>query len=121
MFIKSFILPSAKKDGKSVCVVRLSGRLDALFSEEVEKRLDLLLEEGNNLFIIDFGDVPYIGSSGIRVLLAFYSKLKMRKGCCGLFSFPSSGFKIIQTMQIEKFFNIFPSEKEALDFVTTNS
>ena len=103
---------------KGCKIILLKGRFDASVVEEVEAFLLDLIAKNQLPFILDMSLVSYIGSSGIRVLLSLNSELKAKNQKYALINLPSSGRKIIQAMEIEKLFNIFPSEKEAAVFLS---
>jgi len=51
-------------------LVKVEGRLDANFSLQLEDEVDRLLEHKKERIILDFSDVTYLSSSGLRVLLS---------------------------------------------------
>lgn len=106
---------SLLKGGK---IILLRGRFDASVVDEAEAFLMDLIAKNQIPFILDMSLVSYIGSSGIRVLLSLNQELKAKNQKYAMINLPSSGKKIIQAMEIEKLFNIFPSEKEAAIFLS---
>ena len=56
-----------KKDGE--LTVKLEGRLDALTSQQFEKDMEANLE-GVTSIVLDFSDLTYISSAGLRTILA---------------------------------------------------
>lgn len=62
----------------STLKVSVSGRLDTTTAPELEKTLGSQLE-GIESLTLDFGDLAYISSAGLRVLLAL-QKTMNRKG-----------------------------------------
>lgn len=54
--------------------VSVSGRLDTTTAPELEKTLGSQLE-GIESLTLDFGDLAYISSAGLRVLLALQKKM----------------------------------------------
>jgi len=65
---------------KEVVVVSVEGRMDAVSSPEFEKKLAELMAEGEKAFIIDFGELNYISSSGLRSILVTAKELKAKDG-----------------------------------------
>jgi len=51
-------------------LVRIEGRLDANFSSQLEDEIDNVLEQKTKSIILDFSEVTYLSSSGLRVLLS---------------------------------------------------
>lgn len=63
--------------GENVCVLRVSGTVDASGVVELEKGFSGAQEAGARCFVLDFSKMEYISSAGLRVLL------KLRKAALG--------------------------------------
>lgn len=61
-------------------VVTISGRLDAVTAPDYEKRIRELIDGGNNCFVVDFEQLDYISSAGLRALLLMAKLLKEKSG-----------------------------------------
>ena len=68
-----------KKDNGRV-VVSVAGRMDAVSAPDFDRRCEEWLTEGLNLFVVDFSNLEYISSAGLRSLLVLAKKLSARKG-----------------------------------------
>ena len=62
------------------CQLQLKGRLDANWAEHVAKALEAAIRDGYHEVDLDFSDVSYISSAGIRVLLKYSRQLKAARG-----------------------------------------
>jgi len=102
------------KYNENVKVIRISGRLDAQPSEELEKAIFKLIDEGKVNILIDLKDVTYLGSSGIRIFLGAMVKLYKVGGKLKILNMPSTGIKILKAMEIFDRFDIYRSEKAAV-------
>jgi anti-anti-sigma factor len=60
----------------SAAVVHLDGNLDTTTAPEVMAHFDSLIEGGTKTLVIDFGEVNFVSSAGLRVLLATAKKLR---------------------------------------------
>lgn len=69
----------AKKETNAT-VVTLAGRLDAVTAPDYEKKMQALLGDGENRFVIDFENLGYISSAGLRGLLMTAKLLKTKGG-----------------------------------------
>lgn len=96
-----------------VRIVRIDGRLDASSTPIVENKIKMLLEVADKI-IIDFRDVDYLSSAGLRLLLSATKKLKAKDGMLAFFGFSDDVLEIIQMAGFERILNIFSNEKEAL-------
>ena len=93
---------------------RISGRLDATTSSQLEKLVFDRIQEGHNRLLFDFSKLLYISSAGLRVLamtLKQVSAAQGRMAVCGL------GEPVKMVFDISGFGNYFPiaaSADEAL-------
>lgn len=53
-----------------------SGRLDISISSDIEKKLNDAIQKSPKPLIVNFSDVQYMSSSGLRILLTIHSKLR---------------------------------------------
>jgi anti-sigma B factor antagonist len=63
-----------------IVVLAVEGRLDSNTSDQFEKQLFGMVEQGEARFVIDFGGLDYISSAGLRVLLKAAKELKKTDG-----------------------------------------
>ncbi|TNF32424.1 MAG: anti-sigma factor antagonist [Deltaproteobacteria bacterium] len=71
----------------SALVVAISGSLDTKTAPAAETAIGAILDQGRNHLVVDFSEVDYIASSGLRVLLSTMKRLKKSKGkmfLCGM-------------------------------------
>jgi anti-sigma B factor antagonist len=88
-----------------ILVMAVKGRLDAHTSKEFETRLIAPIDQGAKQIIVDFAEMDYISSAGLRVLLLAARKLSDGDGkiaLCGL----KPAIKTV--FDIAGFSNIFP-------------
>ena len=69
-----------------VRILSFQGNLDTSTSPEAENQINELIEAGAQKFLVNFAELEYISSAGLRVLLATAKKLKPGGGslkiCC---------------------------------------
>ena len=58
-----------KKVKDNTAELAVSGRLDTTTSPELEEALKELFEQGVNELVLDFAELEYVSSAGLRVLL----------------------------------------------------
>ena len=61
-------------------VLKLQGRLDANWADLVGKAIETAIRAGHHEVDLDFGEVSYISSAGLRILLKYYKQLKAARG-----------------------------------------
>jgi anti-anti-sigma factor len=60
--------------------LKLQGRLDANWADLVAKAIETAILAGHHEIDLDFAEVSYISSAGIRILLKYYKQLKAARG-----------------------------------------
>lgn len=68
-----------RKEG-GIMVLLVKGRLDSNTSNDLEKRLFDLIQRGEKRFVLDFKELDYISSAGLRVLVKSVKELKQSDG-----------------------------------------
>lgn len=94
-----------QEKGQAV-VLSVDGRLDSNTSDALEEKLMGKIDEGKIRLVVDFSELNYIASAGLRVLLMAAKRLKTEGGSfalCGLQEnihdvFEISGFLPILTV-----------------------
>lgn len=61
---------------EEVLVVALKGRLDSVNASAVELSITDQIKQGANRLVLDFSEVPYVSSAGLRVVLVVAKRLK---------------------------------------------
>jgi anti-sigma B factor antagonist len=101
-----------------VAIVSLKGRLDAASSQEAEQRMGGLIDAGNRSILVNLGDLDYISSSGLRVLLASLKRLKKTGGDLRI-ACPKPAVRDVFTMAgFHRIFAIHDDEASALNSFT---
>ena len=65
---------------ENIPVLFLKGRFDALGAKELENELIKVITQNLRSLIIDFQQVDYLSSAGIRVILSLHKRLKRKGG-----------------------------------------
>lgn len=94
-------------------IVRLQGKLDAMSTPNLEKKLAPLLESEHKI-LVDFSKVEYLSSAGMRLLLSATRKMKAKEGIIVFFGINDEVSEIIKMAGFEKILNIFPNETAAI-------
>ena len=100
---------------QNIPVVSVKGRIDAVTAPEFEKNLFALISAGEKNLVVNFAELEYISSAGLRSILATAKKLKAEEGkilFAGLQGPVEEVFKISGFYSI---FSIFDSEANALN------
>lgn len=101
---------------ESKVILRLEGRIDAATAPILESKIQKLIAEKHFQLLLDFTDVEYLSSAGMRVLLASLKKLKAQHGIFAIFSVTEDVGEIIRLAGFDKVLHIFLNEQEALQY-----
>jgi anti-sigma B factor antagonist len=101
-----------KKSGE-VCILAFAGRLDAYSANEVEKKVDALIESGQVRMVLNLDKLEYISSSGLRVFLAQLKKARKGQGDLKLACMKPYIKEVFDIAGFTQLFNIFDSEDTA--------
>lgn len=96
-----------------VIILRLLGRLDAASSGILQDKLKVFINDKKCTILLDFSNIDYLSSAGLRALLAFTKKCKENKGRLGIFGVTDDVMEVIKLTGFDKILNLYKKEKEA--------
>jgi anti-anti-sigma factor len=92
--------------------LNVSGRIDGMTSGEIRRQLQVLIDEGQRVFIVDLEAVNYISSAGLRVFLSAQKQLNRVGGEIHLFGLPENVRAVFEMSGFLKLFRTFSSREE---------
>jgi anti-anti-sigma factor len=95
-------------------VVKLAGKLDALSAPDCEQSLRQLVESGSGCLVLDFADLGYISSAGLRVVLAVAKLLQARQGQLLLANLRGNVGDVFEVSGFANIFPVHPSREAAV-------
>jgi len=98
-----------------MAIIALSGGIDTGAAPKLEKELTTLVREGNRKILLDFSDVTFISSGGLRGLLSTSKKITDTHVKFGLWCVGPDVNKIMKFTGVTTIFTIFSSVGDALD------
>ena len=63
-----------------ITCLKIKGQMDTTDAIEIEKAVDKFLKGKNNRILFDLGDLEYLNSYGLRIILNTAKKIKMMGG-----------------------------------------
>ena len=94
-------------------IVSIAGSLDSTTSPEAQKSLTAMLA-GAKKVALDFSELDYISSAGLRVLLGAAKQLRASGGKLGMFGLNQSVREVFEISGFATILSIYKSEAEAL-------
>ena len=99
---------------ESVTVVRLAGNLDTNTSELAQTTLNELVDGGAKKVLVNFTDVDFVSSAGLRVLLATAKRLGGPGGNLRISNLNDTVNEVFEISGFTKILSVFPTEEAAL-------
>jgi anti-sigma B factor antagonist len=93
---------------------KLQGRLDSNTSQSFEKRILDAISDGSKNLIIDFKELEYISSAGLRVILKATKTLKRQDGKIMLCSMQDYVKEVFEIAGFDSFLPIVPTLDDAV-------
>ena len=97
-----------------VIVLAVDGNLDAEGTQSLEEKVLALLESGETRLLFDFTGLDYINSSGLRVLVLAYQRLKKSKGTVAICGVKDYIQEVFEVSGYDKIFPLYPARPDAL-------
>ena len=101
-----------QKEG--ISIFKLNGRLDSNTSPALEKKLVSAIENGTRSMVIDFENLDYISSAGLRIILKTAKDLKRTEGNIVLCAMQDYVREVFEIAGFDTFLPIFSTVDEAL-------
>jgi anti-anti-sigma factor len=98
---------------ESLVILGLKGKLDASTSSSLEEKFLSLMEGGEKQLVVDFSQLDYISSAGLRVLLMAAKRLKNANGKIALCALKENVREVFDLAGFSTIFSIYPSQQEA--------
>ena len=96
-------------------IFKLNGRLDSNTSQGFEKKVFQAITDGSKNMIVDFKDLDYISSAGLRVILKATKALKREEGQIMLRAMQDYVKEVFEIAGFDSFLPIVTTMDEALN------
>ena len=101
-----------REDG--VLSVQVDGRIDGSTVLAFHEAIETVIEDGDHTVIVDCEKLSYIGSAGLRTMLAIAKAVSNRDARFALCALPDPVLKIFEKSGFDTIIAIFSSRAEAL-------
>ena len=101
------------RTSNDVHIVAIAGSMDSTTSPEAQKALDGVLAAASKV-ALDFTQLDYISSAGLRVLLGAAKTLRASGGSLRLFGLNPSVREVFEISGFSTILAVYPTEVEAL-------
>jgi anti-sigma B factor antagonist len=97
-----------------VTIFMLEGRLDSNTSSDVEKKILNSIVEGASEVVLNFSQLDYISSAGIRVLVHCHKELEKKNGHISLAAVPKPIENVLYITGFLPYFKVYENSEDAL-------
>ena len=101
------------RTSNDIHIVAITGSLDSTTSPEAQKSLDGVLASAKKV-VLDFSELDYISSAGLRILLGAAKQLRASGGKLGMFGLNQSVREVFEISGFSSILSVHESEAEAL-------
>jgi anti-anti-sigma factor len=101
------------RTSNDIHIVGIAGSLDSTTSPQAQKSLDGVVA-GAKKVLLDFSQLDYISSAGLRVLLGAAKQLRASGGKLGMFGLNQSVREVFEISGFSSILAVYPSEAEAV-------
>jgi anti-anti-sigma factor len=101
-------------DTNGIKIVSFIGELDSTTAPETDKALKALIEAGATKIIINFVDVEYISSAGLRILLGAAKSLTAKGGGLKMCNLNEVVQEVFDISGFSSIFSLSKTEQDAI-------
>src|SRR6476660_1389575 len=95
-------------------ILRVGGRIDFESALDFEQRINSMIQEEGDCFIIELSEVELLSSAGLRVLLSTAKRISHRNASLGLAAPSHVVRQVFEISHFNLLFKIFPSVADAV-------
>ena len=100
-----------------VSIFNLQGRIDASNSNQIHEKIMDEIESGANDIVINFAEVSYISSAGLRILVYTSKTMKKKSGTLSICAMSKNIEKIFQISGLMGLFDVHSNLETSLTSV----
>ena len=97
-----------------VLVLSPQGRIDSTTSSRLEQHLNAAAGQGHRRVVVDFSQVDYISSAGLRVMLSLAKRARDQQGRAVLFGMNDGVRQVFELAGFLALFTIAPARADAI-------
>ena len=98
------------KEG-DIVVLKISGQLTSVTSPELETAINGVLETESNL-VLDFADLDFLASSGLRVILSTQKRINAKDGALVIRNVNKVVMEVFEMTGLRDFLNVFQGNRQ---------
>ena len=104
-----------EKRENNIDIFKINGDLNSNTSPQLEEKVFSAINSGSNEMIIDFADLDYISSAGLRVIVKTAKNLKRSEGTVVLCSMQDYVKEVFEVAGFDAFLTIVSTMDDAMN------
>ncbi|MDR0997980.1 MAG: STAS domain-containing protein [Treponema sp.] len=98
-------ISKTKNAGGNGIILKASGKLSSSTSEEFDAALNSAIEETANI-VLDFAELDYLASAGLRCLISAHKKIRARQGTLSIINVAGEVREVFEITGLEDVFDL---------------
>jgi anti-sigma B factor antagonist len=99
---------------EGLTVVTVGGDIDVFTSPRLRETLLELIEKGQVDLLVDLGEVEFLDSTGLGVLVGIHHRLRNREGSMSLVGGNERVRRVFHVTQLDRIFTLHPTLDDAI-------
>ncbi|MFC5181776.1 STAS domain-containing protein [Actinomadura harenae] len=99
---------------QDLTVVKISGEIDVFTSPRLREMLLDIIDNGGQHLVVDLGEVTFLDSTGLGVLVGIYHRLRARDGSMSFMGVNERVRRVFHVTQLTKIFVLHRTFEDAL-------
>ncbi|MCB1181605.1 MAG: STAS domain-containing protein [Chlamydiia bacterium] len=96
-----------------IVVFRVKGRLDAASSPQLEKQINSIIDTGHFKVLLNFENVDYLSSAGMRLMLSVSKRLSKLEGKMVACNLNDEVMEVIRMAGFNQVLELYQNENES--------
>ena len=105
-------------NGDNNSTIKLFGEINATAEEQLSKAYTEAAQKKPNTIMLDFGDVSYINSTGIALIVGLLAQARATHTSLVVYGLTDHYEEIFRITRLSDFMNIFPDKSSAIKEVS---
>lgn len=99
---------------RRVAVLTIAGRIDTATSPQFEEAVNEIIDKGSHNLVMDFADVEFLSSSGLRILVTTRKRLREMGGDIVLANPSQRAMDSLEIAGLNELFKSFSDREDAI-------
>ena len=99
----------------NVYIIKLIGRLDASCASDLKAKVLAMISERKNNILVDLGEIDFIDSSGLGILVTCMRSVTKAGGVFKITSLQENPKNLFETTRLDRVFDIYDDRNEAVN------